>query len=99
TRAGGIPEVVLDGETGLLVEARDPRALGDAIVRLITDGELRGRMRTASRRRAIEFSVERMTDRTIAVYERVLEAARTGAPRSRAARANSVSSDSVTGAP
>ena len=37
TTAGGIPEVVVDGETGLLVPPRDPRAMAAAIVRLLAD--------------------------------------------------------------
>ena len=37
TTAGGMPEVVKDGETGILVPPRDDRALADAIVRLLTD--------------------------------------------------------------
>ena len=37
TTAGGIPEVVLDGETGLLVPPRDHQAMADAIVRLLKD--------------------------------------------------------------
>ena len=37
TTAGGIPEVVVDGETGLLVPPRDHGAMADAIVRLLAD--------------------------------------------------------------
>ena len=70
TRAGGIPEVV--GDCGLLVPIEDPNALGEAIVRLIQDSSLAARLRAGSRERAAEFSVERMADRTIVVYERVL---------------------------
>ena len=70
TRAGGIPEVV--GDCGLLVPVEDPNALGEAIARLIQDSALAARFRAGSRERAAEFSVERMADRTIVVYERVL---------------------------
>lgn len=42
TRVGGVPEVCLDGETGLMVPPRDPRALAAALVRLARDRELRG---------------------------------------------------------
>ena len=72
TRAGGIPEVVEDGVNGLLAPTGDPHALGAAIARLITDTALAARLRAAAAGRAREFSVERMTDRTIALYERVL---------------------------
>ena len=43
TRAGGLAEVVEDGETGLLVPTRDPSALAGAIVRVLRDPELRRR--------------------------------------------------------
>jgi glycosyltransferase involved in cell wall biosynthesis len=72
TTAGGIPEVVVHGETGLLAPPENPTALGDAIATLLEDRALRARMADAARARAPEFSVERMTDRTIAVYEDVL---------------------------
>ena len=98
TRAGGIPEIVAHDETGLLVEARNPMALGDAIARLIEDASLRDRLAAAGRARVIDFSVERMTDRTVDVYEEVLN--RVGAVRrSRTSPASSSSSVSVTGAP
>ena len=71
TRAGGIPEVVEDGESGLLANVADPAALGDAMARLVTDPALAGRLRENALTRAQDFSVERMTDRTIDVYERV----------------------------
>lgn len=72
TKAGGIPEVVVDGDTGLLAPVEDPRQLGQAIVRLLGDPSLRQRMSQAALRRAAEFSVERMTDRTVAIYEEVV---------------------------
>ena len=50
TRAGGIPEVVEDGRTGVLVEPRDPNQLAGAIIRLIEDGPLRSRMAAAGLR-------------------------------------------------
>ena len=50
----------------------DPQALGDHIAALLTDRALAGRLGAAARSRVAEFSVERMTDRTLAVYERVL---------------------------
>src|SRR5262245_11548500 len=72
TRTGGIPEVVVDGETGLLVPPRDHDALADAIVRLLKDVELRRGMGEAGRARARAlFSTERMVQNTLNVYQRL----------------------------
>jgi glycosyltransferase involved in cell wall biosynthesis len=96
TRAGGIPEVIVDGECGLLADIRDPEGLGAAIARLITDRQLAARLASRAGARAKDFSVERMTDRTIEVYERVIEGA---AVASRTRRASASISDSSTRAP
>jgi glycosyltransferase involved in cell wall biosynthesis len=67
TRVSSIPEIVVDGETGLLVPPDDPSALAAAVNLVLADpggyGE-RGRARARA-----EFSVARMADRTLAVYE------------------------------
>ena len=69
TAAGGIPEVVEDGVTGLLVPPRDSAAMAAAIVRLAADPALREQMGRAGLARAREhFSVERMIAATLAVY-------------------------------
>ena len=72
TPVGGTPEVVADGETGLLVPPRNPKALAAALRRLLDDPDLRRRMGEAGRRRvASEFTADRMAQRAVAVYERV----------------------------
>ncbi|MGE5246448.1 MAG: glycosyltransferase [Betaproteobacteria bacterium] len=72
TRTGGIPEVVEDGVTGLLVPPRDHGAMAAAIVALLRDPARRDRMGAAGRARvARRFTVERMVDETAAVYARV----------------------------
>ncbi len=69
TRVNGIAELVRDGETGLLVEARDPVALAGALARLTTDVQLRHRMGLAGRRRIVEeLSLERMVEATTQLY-------------------------------
>jgi glycosyltransferase involved in cell wall biosynthesis len=73
TTAGGIPEAVVDRETGLLVPPRDPEAMARAIIALLTDERARRVMAAAGLRRVHErFSVERMVRDTVNVYERVL---------------------------
>lgn len=72
SRTGGIPEVVLDGRNGLLVEPRDHRALAAAIVALLTDEQRRLAM--AAEGDAIvreRFTVERMVAETAQVYARL----------------------------
>jgi glycosyltransferase involved in cell wall biosynthesis len=67
---GGTPEAVADGETGLLVPARDPDALARGVIELLRDPDRRARMAEDGRRRHAElFSVERMVRDTAAVYE------------------------------
>jgi glycosyltransferase involved in cell wall biosynthesis len=72
TRAGGIPEVVVDGENGLLVPPRDHAAMARAIVRLLNDQALRRQMGEAGLSRVrSRFTVERMVAETADVYARV----------------------------
>lgn len=60
---GGVPEMVVDGETGLLCRAGDVAGLTDAMVRLITDEDLRHRLGEAGRQRARKlFRVEKHVD-------------------------------------
>ncbi len=70
---GGIPELITDGETGLLIEPRSPDRISGAILRLAGDPDLSARLGGAARARArAEFTVERMAARTQAVYRRLL---------------------------
>jgi L-malate glycosyltransferase len=72
TEAGGIPEVVENGVTGLLVPPRDHTAMADAIVTLVNDQARRRQMGDAGFARVNEkFTVERMIAGTAAVYARV----------------------------
>jgi glycosyltransferase involved in cell wall biosynthesis len=66
SRVSSIPEIVVDGETGVLVPRDDPSALAAAIVRVLADpGDLG--VRGLARAKA-EFSVAAMAERTLAVY-------------------------------
>jgi glycosyltransferase involved in cell wall biosynthesis len=73
TRVGGIPEVVEDGVTGLLVPPEDPVALAEAIARLLDDREYAAALGAAGRRRAEErFSWESVTARMRGLYADLL---------------------------
>ena len=73
TDVRGCREVVADGETGLLVPARDAGALAGAVARLLADPGERARMGEAGRRRMVErFDEERVVERTLEVYARLL---------------------------
>ncbi len=68
-----IPEVVADGETGLLVPPRDPDALAGALARLLADAPLRQHMGLLGRDRLeARFSAERMVSETTALYAELL---------------------------
>ena len=74
TTAGGIPEVVRDGETGFLVPPRDHHAMAAAIVRLLKDPGLRERMGAAGLERVrARFTSEAMVRNTLRVYQRIGE--------------------------
>jgi glycosyltransferase involved in cell wall biosynthesis len=73
---GGLPEIVDDGRTGLLVPPGDHEALADAIVALAGDAARAAALGTAGRERALaEFSQERCTDRIVDLYGTALAAA------------------------
>ena len=72
TPVGGTPELVADGETGLLVPPRDPDALAGALRRLLGDEALRRRLGEAGERRVREeFSLDAMCARVLAIYDEV----------------------------
>lgn len=74
TRVGGVPEVVIDGETGLLVPPDNPAALAHALIRLLDDSCLRSRLGTAARQRVLAcFTADRHAAGVQAVYADVLE--------------------------
>lgn len=76
----GIPEVVLDGHTGLLAPTGDHRALGAQLARLLTDPELYARLSAGGRAHARSFSIERHVARLVTLYHALLAAAPTQAP-------------------
>ena len=85
TRTGGIPEVVVHAETGLLTPPRDARALAAAILELLRDEAKRRQMAEAGFARVSQrFSVDLMVEETLAVYAALTgttRAADTSSPR------------------
>ncbi len=74
---GALPEIVVDGETGVLVPPEDEVAMAEAIVRLLKDPSLRLAMGKAGRLRVEqEFTVERMVVRVSQAYEAIIGATR-----------------------
>jgi glycosyltransferase involved in cell wall biosynthesis len=91
TRVVGLDETVVDDMTGRLVPQRDVAALAAAVIDLLTDRELAGRMGAAGReRQASEFGADRMAREVGAIYDEVLQ---------RAARNASVDADERRGMP
>jgi len=73
TRVGGLPEVVLDGETGYLVEVGDTRAMAERAVEILSD-ENRRRMGVRGRAWAVEqFNTEIVIPQYERLYERVID--------------------------
>lgn len=72
TAAGGVPEVVTDGKTGLLSSPRDPEALARNVLRLIEDPPFARGLAEAAARRLSEFGLERCGRRTLDAYEAAL---------------------------
>lgn len=74
TEAGGVNEMVLHGETGLLVGNRNPEALAAAILQMLSEPERAREMARAGRRLVEErYTTERMVERTHALYRELLE--------------------------
>jgi len=72
TRGGGLPELVVEGETGLLVERGNAGALAEAILRLLQDSGVRQRMGLAGRQRALRlFSWDKIAEDILLEYHRL----------------------------
>jgi glycosyltransferase involved in cell wall biosynthesis len=68
---GGIPEIVIDGETGLLVPKGDIDALADALLRVLDDRALRDHLIERGRQHAKRFTVQRHVQRLTEIYRMV----------------------------
>jgi glycosyltransferase involved in cell wall biosynthesis len=72
TRTGGVPDLVEDGETGLLVPPRDPALLARAVVRMLRDHTLRARCVRRAAEQAKTYDYARMVEGTLDAYRRLL---------------------------
>lgn len=74
TRVGGVPDVIEDGRTGLLVPRRDPAALARALVSLLRDPQRRSAIATAARQALSQYSIDATAQRFGALYDSLLVA-------------------------
>ena len=82
TNLEGIPELITDGETGLLVPPRNPDALAQAILRIVENPTRAKAMARAGRKRVErEFSTATKVERTETLYRRLLDARGTAGSR------------------
>ena len=73
SNVGGIPDIVIDGQTGLLVPEKDPKALGDAIVYVLTHEHFSQRLGEKGRKYVEEqFGWEKITDKLIDLYRNAI---------------------------
>jgi len=72
TRTGGVPDLVEDGQTGLLVAPRDPERLAAAVVRMLRDGDLRSECVLRAKQKAETYDYRRMVRGTLDAYRRIL---------------------------
>jgi glycosyltransferase involved in cell wall biosynthesis len=73
SRIGGLPDIVIDGETGLLVPPGDCAQLRQAMERLLSDASLLKRMGQAAQQRALEFRASVIVPRIEQVYQTVMQ--------------------------
>lgn len=90
SRVGGVPEVVLDGETGILVPPEDPAAVAAALRRLANDAHLRERLATNGRRRVLEFTWPKIARAFHALYSDAVTAKSGGLTHLNSANASGV---------
>jgi glycosyltransferase involved in cell wall biosynthesis len=78
-KAGGIPEVIEDGKTGILCPPGDAGAVADAIARLLQDRDAARTMGKRARKRIeSHFSVDAMVEGNLDVYRNVVRARQQG---------------------
>lgn len=72
TKVGGVPEIVADGETGILIEQTSSVILGEAIIEMLGQKDFSKVRKNTEKRTRERFSVKKMASRTVEMYSRVI---------------------------
>jgi glycosyltransferase involved in cell wall biosynthesis len=72
SKIGGIPDIVKDGENGLLVPPKDENALADVIIYLLENKDIRERMGRGGREKVERYSWEKIAKETEKIYEELI---------------------------
>ena len=71
SNVGGIPDIVIDNETGILIEANDSSALKDAIIKLSSDKELQTRLIEGAKKQIENYTPQKMAERYFSIYKKI----------------------------
>lgn len=73
TKIGGIPEVVIDGKVGILIDVNNPNQIADAVIKVFSDEDLREKMgKNAYNYTRKNFTVESMVDLSFSIYKKAI---------------------------
>jgi glycosyltransferase involved in cell wall biosynthesis len=98
TRGGGIPEIVLDGVTGLLVPMNEAPAMSHAILQILSDPTAAAKMGAAGRQRVVDhFTIERTARQVQDIYDLIVPVPRTAPAGGLAVDASARASSSLPG--
>ena len=73
SKLGGIPDIVKDGENGLLVKPGDVEGLADALIYLLKNEDVREKMGDDGRKKVENYSWEKIAEETDKIYKKLLE--------------------------
>ena len=71
SNVGGIPDIVIDNETGLLVEPNDSSSLADAIIKLSNDKALQTKLIEGAKKQIENYTPQKMAERYLSLYEKI----------------------------
>ena len=78
SRIGGIPDLIRDGQNGILVPPADAGALARAVIRLRKDGQMRARIARAGKRDAADFGTAKMIEKIDLLYRDLVMGRKSG---------------------